>query len=117
MIRFLMGALLTLQAPSAQIVTATNYVHQTGDNPDWARPLELLHAFHASALAQSSASPGESGWRRYASRIASYSRLRIASFTACRMNSARWRLAAGATLFRDFKSGSSSWINMDGIQL
>ena len=38
MLRFLLVALLTLQALSAQVVTATGCVHQTGDNPDWARP-------------------------------------------------------------------------------
>ncbi len=38
MIRLLLGALLTIQALSAQFVPATNCIHQAGDNPDWARP-------------------------------------------------------------------------------
>jgi sigma-B regulation protein RsbU (phosphoserine phosphatase) len=38
MYSLLLLALLTLQGLSAQIVTATSCVHQSGDNPDWARP-------------------------------------------------------------------------------
>lgn len=75
----------------------------------------LLQDFHASAFDQSSESAAESGCFRYASRIWSYSRLRIASLTALRMNSARRRLAGGAMASRDFRVRSSSWINIDGI--
>lgn len=70
--------------------------------------LVLFQAFHSSALDQSSASSVEFGWRKYASRIASYSRFRIAALTAWRMNSARCLLAAGAILFSAFNSGSSN---------
>ena len=38
MIRVMALAILAFQTLSAQIVTATNCVHQAGDNPDWARP-------------------------------------------------------------------------------
>jgi hypothetical protein len=91
-----------------------------GAAPGWFRQVRppdfvLLQGFHSSALDQSSASSAESGCRKYASRMASYSRFRIASLTAWRMNSARCRLAAGATLFSDRKSGSSNWINIEGI--
>lgn len=38
MIKVLMAALLTTPLLAAHVVTATNCVHQAGDNPDWARP-------------------------------------------------------------------------------
>jgi hypothetical protein len=38
MIRLLALAILAFQPLRAQIVTATDCVHQAGDNPDWARP-------------------------------------------------------------------------------
>jgi hypothetical protein len=77
----------------------------------------LSQAFHSSAEDQSSASAAESGCRRYASRMSSYSCLRIASFTARRINSARCRFAAGAILFRDLRVDSSIRIHRDGMWL
>ena len=78
--------------------------------------LVLLQAFHSSAEDQSSASAAESGCHLSASRIALYSCFRIASLTACRMNSVRCRFDTGAILFKVCIVASSSCITIDAIR-
>ncbi len=89
-----------------------------GGLPQFGPPdVELPHPFHSCADSQVSASSAESGCSRYASRIRSVSHWKRASFTALRMKSARWRLAAGAIRSIAFSVDSSKWTQTWGIQI
>src|ERR1019366_7836017 len=90
-------------ARQQQYRPAAGWLGQIGP-PD----LELFQGSNFSQFDQESASERESGCLRYASLMSAYSRFRMASLTAARMNSARFRLAAGATWFKALYVASSS---------
>src|SRR5450759_489995 len=102
---------VTVIARQQQYRPAAGWLGQIGP-PD----LELFQGSNFSQFDQESASEGESGCLRYASLMSAYSRFRMASLTAVRMNSVRFRLAAaGATWFKALYVASSSWTRMDRI--